>query len=162
MNQMQQQNPLLGVFDRDPGRWRPFKYGVDIDVPVGLNGVGIGEIETLNQPFIMDRITCAVVGDVTDPVTTGLADDGQYYLEWEEQQSRYQNAPLLVRSAYGSDHYPIPLSLPIAFAGNRTFKFRVTNAYARTLNPDAETFRVHVTMHGLADWGPDTPPSSVR
>jgi hypothetical protein len=155
MTQVQTQNPLLGKFDRDAGRWRPYKYGVEIAVPVIAGGQESGAIQILNQPFVMDRISPSVVGDISDPVATGLADDGQYYIEWKDEQSEYQNQPLLAKTAFGTDQFPIPLSLPIAFAGNRTLTFRVTNAYTRVLNPSATTFRVFITIHGVADWGPD-------
>lgn len=158
MNQQFVQNPLLGKFDKDPGRWRSYKYGVTLDVPVVANGEVEGSIVLNNQPFIIDRLTHSVVGDTHDPLTSGLADDGQYFIDWRDQISQYQNTPLLAKAAYGTEHFPIPLSVPLAYAGNVVLTFRVRNAYTRILTPEADTFQVQIAIHGVADWGTDRRP----
>lgn len=146
-------NPLLGKFDKDPGAWRPYKYGCAIDVNVDEDEQAENSIQILNQPFIMVAITHAIVGNTADYQQSGLAQDGQYYIEWAEEQSQYQNIPLLARAAYGTSEFPIYLPAPIAFAGNKTLKFRITNAYTRVLTPPAETFKVQVIVHGISHWG---------
>lgn len=153
MNQIRTNNPLLSIYDKDPGRWRPYKYGTLIDVPVTVNGSAENTIQILNQPFIMDRISAEIVGPVWDPDASGLANDGQYFVEWHEEQSVYQSAPLLAAAAYGTEEFPLYLSAPIAFAGNKSLTFRVTNAYTRVLTPVAETFQVQIILHGISDWG---------
>lgn len=156
MNQaMQTKNPLLSRFDKDPGRWRPYKYGCLIDVPVTVDESGENTILIMNQPFIMDRISHAIVGPTADPDASGLAQDGQYFINWQEEMSEYQNEPLLAIPAYGTFDFPLYLSSPVPFAGNKTLTFRVTNAYTRVLTPVAESFKVHIVIHGLADWGTD-------
>lgn len=158
MGSIRTRHPLLSRYDQDPGRYRPWKYGCLVEVPCVADGAAEQTIQLMNQPFIMDRISTAIVGKTYDPVTTGLADDGQYFLEWREEQSQYQNEPLLAKAAYGTHEFPLYLSAPIAFAGNRTLTFRVTNAYLRVLSPPADEFTVEIVIHGLADWGTDAPP----
>jgi hypothetical protein len=146
-------NRLLSEFDKDPGRWRPYKYGLILDVPVDEEEAVEGDMKLLNQPFILTQITTNVVGNVSDYEGTGLADDGQYFVEWREEQSVYQNAPLLAKSAFGTETAPIPLPAPIGFAGNRVLVWRVRSAYTRVLSPDADTFKVQIIIHGVANWG---------
>ena len=157
--QIHTQNPLLSRYDQDPGRWRPYKYGCLIDVPVAADQSGENTIQIMNQPFIMDRIVHSIIGKTWDPNATGLAPDGQYFIEWHEEQSEYQNQPLLARAAYGTQEFPLLLSAPIAFAGNKTLTFRVTNTYARALTPSADTYKVQILCHGIADWGSGRSPS---
>jgi hypothetical protein len=146
---------LSGRYDRDPGRWRPYTYSCIVEVPVTEGQWGENTVTIMNQPFVMERINHSVIGNINDYQATGLADDGMYYVEWREENSHYQNQPLLARNAFGTKEYPIALTVPLGFAGNRTLTFRVTNAYTRLLTPDAETFSVELTLHGAADWGPD-------
>lgn len=152
---MQTSNPLLGKFDKDPGRWRPYKYGVDIDVPILVNGSAQGTVQIYNQPLVLIQITHSIVGQTEDPQASGLYQDGQYYIEWRDEQAQYQSGPILARAGYGTEEFPIPLPQPIGYAGNRTLTFTVTNAYTRALTPPADTFRVHIVLHGIADWGTD-------
>lgn len=150
------QYPLLGKFDEDPGRWRPYKYGVIIEVPVEADGVGEGTIQILNQPFILTRITHQIIGNTEDKEATGLYNDGQYFVEWKDELSQYQNDPLLAEAAYGSARFQsIALDCPIPFAGNKTLTFRLTNAYARVLTPESDVYNVQIVVHGIADWGSD-------
>lgn len=153
MNQIMTGNPLLGKFDKDPGRWRPYKYGLVLDVPVDSGEQVQGDMKLLNQPFILTQITTNVVGNTHDFLASGLADDGQYYVEWREEQSVYQSGPLLAATAYGTRDFPIPLPAPIAFSGNRVLTWTVRSAYTRVLSPDEETYKVQIVVHGIADWG---------
>lgn len=155
MNQVITNNPLLSRYDQDPGRWRPYKYGCVIDVPVTADDSGEKSINILNQPFVMDRISHSIIGPTWDPYASGLADDGQYYIQWHEEMSEYQNQPLLAKAAYGTEEFPLYLSAPIAFPGQKTLTFKVTNAYTRILTPVATIFKVQIVLHGLSDWGTD-------
>lgn len=151
--QVQTNSPLMTRYDKDPGRWRPFKYGCVVDVPVLETEAGENTILIMNQPFMMDRISFSVVGNTHDYQGTGLADDGQYFVEWREEQSVYQNAPILAKTAFGTEEFPLYLSAPVAFAGNKTLYFRLSSSYTRVLNPVAEYFKVQVVCHGISDWG---------
>jgi hypothetical protein len=158
MNQIKTRNPLLSKFDRDPGRYRPWKYGAIVEVPVEADESGENTIELMNQPFTMDRISHSIIGPTHDPAATGLSDDGQYFIEWREEQSQYQNEPLLAKAAYGTEAFPLYLSAPLTFPGNKTLTFRVTNAYTRVLTPISDVYKVQIVIHGIADWGTDAPP----
>lgn len=151
-------NALLSRFDKDPGRWRPYKYGALIDVPVLADEWGEGSLSLINQPFILLRISHTIIGNTNDYMATGLSNDGQYYIEWREENTQYQNEPLLAIAAYGTQEWPIPLPSPIAFAGQKTLTVRVTNAYLRALSPEADTFKVQIVFHGISDWGTDRRP----
>src|SRR4030042_5810327 len=158
-NAVETRNPLLSRFDRDPGRWRPFKYGCIVEVGVVEAEFGEANIVIMNQPFIMERITHQIIGQTADPESSGLYQDGQYFLEWRDEPSQYQNQPLLANAAYGSVEFPLLLSSPVPFAGSKVLTFRITNAYTRILTPEAETFKIMVVIHGLADWGTDKRPA---
>lgn len=163
MNRPQGQGPnpaligLMGKFDEDPGRYRPLYYGVEIAVPVAVGGVGRGSISLNNQPFIWTRCAHQIVGDIFRE-DSGLFQDGQYMLAFKDEQSNYQNQPIPAELLFGSvrSGFIIELAFPIAFAGNKTITFEITNRANRTLSPVAPTFNVYVAMHGIADWGPAT------
>ena len=164
MNQLPGQTPhpllgLVGKFDVDPGRYRPMYYGVDISVPVIQGGVGQGSITINNQPYIMTRVTHKIVGRTADPDTSGLYQDGQYYLEFKDEQSNYQNGPIPADIMFGSvvSGYVMELPFPLAFAGNKTLTFRITNVPPRALSPTQDYYTVHVAIHGIADWGTLSP-----
>lgn len=151
-------HPLLGLmgrFDEDPGRYRPLYYGVKIAVGIAAGAVGRGSITINNQPYIMTRITTKIVGNTANPSVSGLYQDGQYDIEWKDEQSNYQNGPIPADLLFGSvaSGYIIELAFPIAFAGNKTLSFTLTNQVNRAVVPQVETFEIAVALHGVADWG---------
>ena len=160
MNNLPGQKPhpllgLMGKFDVDPGRYRPLVYGVPISVGVNDGDVGRGSITINNQPWIMTRITHQIQGATADPATSGLYQDGQYTIEYRDEQSNYQNGPIPAEMMFGSvrSGYAMDLPYPIPFAGNKTISFNVTNLVTRTLVPGATQFVVWIAIHGVADWG---------
>ena len=150
-------NTLLSRFDADPGAWRPMSYPVTIDVPTEAGGSESGSVTLNNQPFIFTDIGHQIMGNTGDPETSGLYQDGQYYVEWRDEQSNYMSAPVAASAAFGGGAfgYNIPLSLPIAYPGTKTLTFRITNTYTRILTPTPaeEVFKVHIVVIGIADWG---------
>lgn len=148
-------NPLLGRFDVDPGRWRPMWYGVEIDVPVLLNGRGVGSISLNNQPFIATRLTHQVIGDTAHASSSGLFQDGMYTIAFKDEQSNYINQPIpsecFAGSVVGGFSYEFPYPLP--YAGSKTVTFEVYNRVLRTLDPESDYFTVAIVLHGIADWG---------
>lgn len=154
----QRPHPLLGLmgkFDEDPGRYRPLYYGVEISVPVAQGGIGRGSITINNQPYIMTRITTKIIGRTAQPEASGLYQDGQYDIEFKDEQTNYQNGPIPADLMFGSlaTGYIIELVYPIPFAGNKTLTFNITNRVPRVLDPVQDDFPVFVTIHGVADWG---------
>lgn len=160
--QNQQPNPLLGLFDRDPGRWRPMYYGTEISVGVAAGSVGRNTISLNNQPYIITRISHKIVGNTADPSTSGLYQDGQYDAIWKDEQSNYQKGVIpadLMWGSYGSAaggegggfYMNLPYVLP--YAGNKTLSFEITNRVTRVLVPTADYFAVAICVAGIADWG---------
>lgn len=150
-------NSLLGRFDQDAGPWRPMFYGLNIDVPLTGGQSENGSVTIQNQPFIWTHLAHMVLGNTVDWLTTGLINDGQYMVEFKDEQSNYQNIPVAASAAFGQGPvgYALEFPFPIPFAGNKTITFRVTNNYTRVLTPTpaSPVFRVHFVLAGVADWG---------
>lgn len=148
-------NTLLNRFDADPGPWRPMYYPVELDIPVEAGGSEEGSVTINNQPFIWQFIGHQIMGNTGDPLASGLFQDGQYEITMKDEQSNYQSAPIAASASIGSGAFGfmIFLPLPIPYPGTKTLTFRVTNAYTRILSPEAETFRLKLTVGGVADWG---------
>lgn len=148
---------LLSRFDADPGAWRPMSYPVTIEVPTVAGGSEEGSVTINNQPFIFTDLGHQIMGNTGDPETSGLYQDGQYDIEWRDEQSNYMSAPVPAAATFGGGAfgYNIPLPLPIAYPGTKTLTFRVTNAYTRILTPQPaeEVFKVKIVVLGIADWG---------
>ena len=161
MEEFKPATPLLNFFDLDPERLKPMSYEATIDVPVAANGLGVSSVTIRNQPFILSRIKHRILGNTGDPETSGLYDDGQYLIEWRDEQRTYTNAPINADLLWGprgmmGDYSP--LVYPVYWAGTHTLDFRVTNQYTRVLTPQAEYFQVQIVLEGVADWGKLTPP----
>jgi hypothetical protein len=150
-------NALMGRFDQDPGQWRPMFYAIRIEVPNVIDRSEEGSITINNQPYIWKLLTHQIVGNTGDPEASGLYQDGQYDIEFRDEQSNYGNAPLPADASFGSvrSGYVIPFQYPISFAGAKTLTFRITNRVTRILSPTPaeDTFKVAIVMHGIADWG---------
>lgn len=146
---------LVNRFDQDPGAWRPFNYSVEMDVGVADGGLGRGQITTNQQPFIFTRLSSMIIGNTGDPETSGLYQDGQYSISFKDEMSNYQKEPVMAPILCGSveSGFISWLAMPLSLAGTRTLTFNVINRVLRVLSPEAETFRLMITMHGMADWG---------
>jgi hypothetical protein len=150
-------NALLSRFDADPGPWRPMYYPIVIPVPLEANGSEEGSVTINNQPFIWTFIGHQILGNTGDPETSGLYQDGQYLIEFKDEQSNYQSAPMAASAVFGGPAvgYMIDFPIPIPFPGSKTITFRITNTYTRILTPDpAEPiFNLQIGLGGVADWG---------
>jgi hypothetical protein len=149
---------LMSLADLNPARWKPMNYAVSIDVPVAANTPGQGVIQLNNQPIFISRIALLLVGNVGDPETSGLYDDGQMMVTMTDDQRNYQNVPILADLLWGpKTNGPFrTLEYPIFYAGGRTVRFELFSTYTRVLTPVSDTFRAQILMAGLADWGPVT------
>jgi len=154
---MNSKHPLLGKFDEDPGRWRPYWYGLKIDVPAQLDGRGAGSINLNNQPFIMTRMTHQIQGCTDPDIDNGLYQDGQYDIAWKDEQSNYQNGPLPAECFMGSvrSGFSYEFPYPIPYSGNKTLTFEIFNRCARIItgSDPIPYFKVAIVIHGIADWG---------
>jgi len=146
---------LLNRFDQDPGPWRPFVYSTEIDVSIADGGLGRGQITTNQQPFIFTRLSHQIIGNTGDPETSGLYQDGQYTISFKDEIANYQKEPTMADILCGSvrSGYIAWLAMPLSLAGTRTITFDIVNRVARVLSPEADYFKVMITMHGMADWG---------
>ena len=143
-------------WDLDFNRYKPMWYAVEVDVPVIADRSASCSITLNNQPFLMYRLTHAIVGPTYDWQTTGWYQDDQYSIEFKDENSNYQNIPMMSALQFGSareGRYP-DFAIPLAYSGNRTLTFNVTNRYLRVLTPQSDYFRVSICVHGVADWGP--------
>lgn len=156
MNSMQKPaTPLINFFDLDPERLKPIAYPCNIEVPVGADQIGHNSITLRNQPLIITRITHGIIGNTADPESTGLHDDGQYSIEWKDEERNYTVLPMAADLLFGpkvQGEFP-DLVYPIYFAGTHTLDFRITNHYTRVLTPEVDTFVVQIGLHGLCDYG---------
>lgn len=145
---------LMGPFDEDPGRYRPLSYGVPITLGVAAGAQQTGSISINNEPFIMTSVTHQIIGPTADPATSGLYQDGQYTIEWRDEQSVYSNGPIPADMMFGSvrSGYIKELPYPVPFAGAKTLTFTLVNLVTRTLLV-GDTFVVYVAIHGVNDWG---------
>jgi hypothetical protein len=152
-----ERNPLVSRFDADPGPWRPMFYSVEIPVPLEAGGSEIGSVTIQNQPFIWIYLAHQVMGHTADPETTGLYQDGQYDIEFKDEQSNYQAVPIPAGATFGgpSAGYQLDLPVPIGYPGAKTITFRIINRYDRILTPtpDEPVFPVKLVLGGVADWG---------
>lgn len=148
-------SPLFGRYDKDPGRYRPQWYHVEISVPVLANGQGRGSININNEPFCIVRMSAKIVGDTGDPETSGLYEDGQYDIEWKDQQRNYVDGPIAANLMWGwlGSGYQIDFPFPLPYSGNDTLSFIVTNRVARTLAPPDDYFKIQIVAGGITDLG---------
>lgn len=148
---------LLGRYDQDAGPWRPMYYGLTINVPVAAGGSENASITLNNQPYIWQYLSHMILGQTYDWETSGLYQDGQYMIEFKDEQSNYQNVPVAASAAFGQGPcgYMLEFPFPIPFAGNKTITFRITNNYTRVITPTppSAVFPVHLVLAGVADWG---------
>jgi len=155
MNATIQRSSLLSRFDQDAGPWRPMFYPIEILVPITASESESGSITINNQPFIWQTLGHQIIGNTGDPEASGLYQDGQYDLEFKDEQSNYQSAPVAASAAFGGGAFGfiIPFPFPIPYQGSKTITFRITNRVTRALTPPDDYFRVKLVMIGVADWG---------
>lgn len=148
-------SPLFGRYDEDPGRYRPKWLHVEIDVQVSALGTGRGSIFLNNEPFAIVGMSSKIVGDTADPETSGLYQDGQYDIEWKDQQHNYVDGPIAADLMWGSNPfgYRVRFPFPIPYSGNDTLSFIVTNRVTRVLVPTADYFKVQIVVEGITDLG---------
>lgn len=151
---------LLSPADLDPERWKPMVYGVSIDVPIEQNGVGRGFIQFNHQPIFVTRAAAIILGNTFDPETSGLYQDGQYLITMNDEQRYHQNVPIHADLLWGPkiEGPWRTFEYPIYYLGGHAVRFELTNVYARILTPTADTYRVQISLSGLADWGSLTGP----
>ena len=148
-------SPLFGRYDEDPGRYRPQWYHAEIEVGVAAGGQGRGSIKINNEPYAIIRMSAKIIGDTADSQNSGLFQDGQYDIEWKDQQRNYVDGPIAADLLWGYTEtgYQIDFPFPLPYSGNDTLSFVVTNRVTRTLVPESDTFKVQIVSAGITDLG---------
>ena len=148
-------NPLVAFFDADPAGWKPYIYSENVDLGVAVNSQGTLLFQTTFAPYIWTHVTHGVVGDVDDPESSGLYNDGQYLVRMSDQRTNYIDKPVPANLAFGphkeGDFAELPM--PIFFPANHSVRIELTNIWTRVLTPVSETFRVYFVLKGLSYWG---------
>jgi hypothetical protein len=157
------QNPLVAWFDEDPAGWKPYFYTAFTDLGVQINAQNVMIIPTMFAPYIWTATTTTIVGNIDDPQTSGLFNDGQYLVSMAEQRMNYMNQPLPALIAFGphKEGEFADMPLPVFFPAEHTVRFELTNIYTRVLTPTATTFRVYFALKGMSYYGELKPPEDL-
>lgn len=144
---------LQNWYDLDPQVWSWFCIPADIDIGIDENSVGLGSVALLNHPQYITRITHQIIGNTGNPEESGLYQDGQYSIEIKDQKTVFTLNAVQANNLLGPMiDGPFPdLGLPKYYQGVNTLQFRLTNLVNRTLSEEAETFRVQLAVHGVAN-----------
>lgn len=148
-----QGSSLQNWYDLDPQRWTWFCLPTTISIGVGENSKGIGEVQLLNHPQYVTRITHQILGNTSDAEATGLHQDGQYSIELKDQKTIFTLMAVQANNLFGpyvNGQFP-DLSFPKYYQGVNTLNFTVVNLYTRLLSPEADFFNIQIAVHGVAD-----------
>ena len=156
-------NPLVAWFDADPAGWRPYIYPGYVDLNVAVDSQASITISTMFAPFMWNAITHGIIGNVRDPETSGLFDDGQYTFSVKDERTNYTHQPVPANIGFGPfvEGSYAALEFPIFFPANHAVTIELTNLYTRVLTPVSETFRVYVALKGMHYWGSLRPPKQL-
>lgn len=155
------ENPLQAWFDSDPGGWKSYMYPAYIDLGVAANATAQGQIETNFKPFIWNEVAWSFMGNILDPESSGLYNDGMVLVDMKEEETLYFKAPVPINAAFGP-HFQgqfNPMPFPTYYPANHSLVFNLTNVYTRVLTPTAETFQVCLLIRGLHYYGEVLPPA---
>ena len=156
-------NPLIAYYDADPAGWYPYFYSEFVDLGVEVDSQGVCLVQTMFMPYIWTHVTHGVVGNVDDPESSGLYNDGQYLVRFSDQRANYTDKPTPANLAFGPHKVGefSELPMPIFFPANHSVRFEMTNIWTRVLTPVADTFRVYVTLRGMSYRGQLKPPREL-
>jgi len=112
-------------------------------VPVGAPGNG--SVNIVNLPFILKKITHAIVGEnhLDAAFPNSAIQDGQYMIEWRTDQHNYESEPLH-SSAYGTEFDHFDLETPEELPPKTTITVHLTNNVQRL-----DSTQVQLVFHGL-------------
>ena len=143
------------ALDRDPARWRPQFYVVDVELDAAVGSINTGTVSLNNQPFVLQRVTHAIKAADFLADANSLNQDGQYLIEWKDDSTNYQSAPALADALFGSVRTGnfLDLPSPIVYPESKTLTARITNLVDRTAGGARAKFSVQVIFHGVQQWG---------
>jgi hypothetical protein len=156
-------NPLTAFFDADPAGWKPYFYGEYKDLGVAVDSQATMVINTNFAPYIWTHVTHGVSGNVDDPESSGLYNDGQYLVKIADERTNYTDKPLPANLLFGphKEGEFAELPMPIFFPANHAVNVELTNIWTRVLTPISETFRVWIVLRGMQYWGQLQPPDDL-
>lgn len=156
-------NPLLAFYDADPAGWYPYFYSEFVDLGVTVDSQATCLFQTLFSPFVWTHVTHGIAGNIYDPESSGLYNDGQYLVRLSDQRTQYTDKPTPANLAFGPHNEGefSELPMPIFFPANHSVRAELTNLWTRTLTPVAETFRVYVVLRGMTYRGQLRPPQDL-
>lgn len=154
-DKIQIQNPLSAWFDQDPGGWKPFWYPAYFDLNVLAGARATNVIRTNFQPYMWIQTTHTIIGNIDDPETSGLYNDGQYLVTIADERATYTQAPTPANLLWGphKEGEFAELPIPVFFPADHSVNITLENIYTRILTPEAEIFRVYVCLRGMHYWG---------
>lgn len=156
-------NPLVAFFDADPAGWKPYLYSEFLDLGVAADSQGTIVFRTNFAPMIWTHVTHGIVGNIDDPESSGLYNDGQYLVLVRDERTNYIDKPIPANLAFGphKEGSFAELPFPIFFPANHAVNFQLTNIWTRVLTPVSETYRVYFALKGNTYWGQLQPPESL-
>lgn len=156
-------NPLTAFFDADPAGWKPYFYSEFVDLGIAANAQATMVFQTTFAPYIWTHVTHGIVGNIDDPESSGLYNDGQYLVRMSDERTRYIDKPVPANLAFGphKEGEFAELPMPIFFPANHAVNLELTNIWTRVLDPEAETFRVYFCLRGMQYWGQLKPPKDL-
>lgn len=148
-------DPIQAFYDADPAGWRPYYYTGHADLGVAVDSLATIVIQTNFAPYIWTEVAHTIVGDIDDPESSGLKNDGQYLVSVSDNRSNYISSPTPANNAFGphKEGQFAPLPIPQFYPSNTGISIQLQNLYTRVLTPVSETFRVYFTLRGLSYWG---------
>ena len=156
-------NPLTAFFDADPAGWKPYFYSEYADLGVAVDSQATMVFQTTFAPYIWTHVSHGIAGDVDDPESSGLYNDGEYLVRMSDERTRYIDKPVPANLAFGphKEGEFSELPMPIFFPANHAVNIELTNLWTRVLSPVSTTFRVYFCLRGMQYWGQLKPPSEL-
>ena len=148
------QNLLNRNIPVDLNKYKPKYYAATVTVDTAEGGIGEGAVTFDNVPFILTHATHTILGasfDYTE-IPAVIKQDGQYSIDWKDDQTSFQNEPISAESMFGSNRIGeiIPLPVRVAYKGSKTLSVRITNLVDRTAT--GTTFKVQIVFCGFELW----------
>ncbi len=148
------QNLLNRSLPVDLNKYKPKYYATTVTVDTDESGIGEGSVTFDNVPFILTHATHTILGASFDytAIAAVLKQDGQYLIDWKDDQTSFQNEPIAAEGMFGSNRIGeiIPLPVRVAYQGSKTLSVRITNLIDRSAYGD--TFKIQVVFCGFELW----------
>ena len=132
----------------DPSIYRMKQYVLTFQCGSAVEGKGGGSETIDNTPFVLDTITHGIAFQPDNQ------QDGNYTLQFRDDQSVYNTFPALSQTLYGSvfqGNRVVPLPLRMFFRGSSSLTMEAINYTDRT-GTYPEQFPIQIVFHGFERW----------